>query len=183
MTNVPESFRTGIEFSGSYRPSPLVVLKMNLTLSRSRINDFRNYYFSYNTSDWSEEYTWSDLGSVDIAYSPRITGSAEVELNPLRNLALRVTGKYVGKQHFDNTMSENRIINPYFVTNISAGYKINLKGPDELMLRLMVNNLFNAVYENNAYGGMWAEDGVEKTWAYFFPQAGINYMAGISLSF
>jgi iron complex outermembrane receptor protein len=183
MTNVPESFRTGIEFSGSFRPSPLAALKMNLTLSRSRINDFRNYYFSYNTSDWSEEYTWSDLGSVDIAYSPRITGSAEVELNPLKNLALRVTGKYVGKQHFDNTMSENRIINPYFVTNIFAGYKINLKGSDEFMLRLMVNNLFNATYENNAYGGMWVEDGVEKTWAYFFPQAGINYMAGISLSF
>ncbi|MCK7539187.1 MAG: TonB-dependent receptor [Marinilabiliales bacterium] len=58
-----------------------------------------------------------------------------------------------------------------------------LKGADELMLRLTVNNLFNAMYENNAYGGMWTEDGVEKTWAYFFPQAGINYTAGISLSF
>jgi iron complex outermembrane receptor protein len=183
MTNVPESFRTGIELSGSYRPSPLAALKMNLSLSRSRINNFRNYYFNYNTSDWSEEYTWSDLGTVDIAYSPRITGSAEVELNPSKNLALTMTGKYVGKQYFDNTMSENRIINPYFVSNISAGYKIHLRRSGEILLRLTVNNLFNAVYENNAYGGMWAEDGIEKTWAYFFPQAGINYMAGISLSF
>jgi iron complex outermembrane receptor protein len=47
----------------------------------------------------------------------------------------------------------------------------------------MVNNLFNARYENNAYGGMWTEDGVEKSWAYYFPQAGITYTAGISLSF
>jgi iron complex outermembrane receptor protein len=30
---------------------------------------------------------------------------------------------------------------------------------------------------------MWAEDGAEKTWAYYFPQAGINYTAGITLSF
>jgi len=183
MTNVPESFRTGIELSGSYRPSPLAALKMNLTLSRSRINNFRNYYFNYNTSDWSEEYTWSDLGTVDIAYSPRITGSAEVELNPSKNLTLTMTGKYVGKQYFDNTMSENRIINPYFASNISAGYKIHLQRSGEILLRLTVNNLFNALYENNAYGGMWTEDGIEKTWAYFFPQAGINYMAGISLSF
>ena len=52
-----------------------------------------------------------------------------------------------------------------------------------LGLRFMVNNLFNAMYENNAYGGMWTEDGTEKTWAYYFPQAGINFMGGISLSF
>jgi iron complex outermembrane receptor protein len=183
MTNVPESYRTGIEFSGSYRPSPLAALKMNLTISRSRITDFTNFYFNYDTSDWSEEYTSSNLGTVDIAYSPRITGSAEVEVNPMKNLSLNLTGKYVGKQYFDNTMSENRVINPYFVSSISAGYKIHFKGTDELMLRFIVNNLLNAVYENNAYGGMWAEDGAEKTWAYYFPQAGINYTAGITLSF
>ncbi|MGB8358412.1 MAG: TonB-dependent receptor, partial [Bacteroidales bacterium] len=82
-----------------------------------------------------------------------------------------------------NTMIDNRKINPYFVSNISAGYKIHLQRSGEILLRLSVNNVFNAVYENNAYGGMWAEDSIEKTWAYFFPQAGINYMAGISLSF
>jgi len=101
----------------------------------------------------------------------------------LKNLSLNLTGKYVGKQYFDNTMSEERKIDPYFVTNISAGYKIHLKGSGELMLRFIVNNLLNAIYENNAYGGMWTEDGAERTWAYFFPQAGINYTAGISLLF
>jgi iron complex outermembrane receptor protein len=183
MTNVPESYRTGIEFSGSYRPSHLASFRMNLTLSRSRITDFTNFYFNYDTSDWSEEYTSASLGTVDIAYSPRITGSAEVEVNPMKSLSLNLTGKYVGKQYFDNTMSENRIINPYFVSSISAGYKIHLKGSDELMLRFIINNLLNAMYENNAYGGMWTEDGTEKTWAYFFPQAGMNYTAGITLSF
>jgi len=183
MTNVPESYRTGIEFSGSYRPSPLVTLQMNLTLSRSRINDFTNNYFNYNTSDWSEEYLSSSLGTVDIAYSPRITGSADLEINPVKNLSLNLTGKYVGKQYFDNTMSANRVIDPYFVSGLSAGYKIHLKGSGELMVRFIVNNLLNAQYENNAYGGMWTEDGAEKTWAYFFPQAGIHYSAGISLFF
>jgi len=183
MTNVPESYRAGVEFSGSYRPSPLAAVKMNLTLSRSRINDFRNYYFNYNTDDWSEEYTYSDLGTVDIAYSPRVTGSAELEVNPAERLSFILTGKYVGKQYFDNTMSDDRALDPYFVSNISAAYVFSMKKAGELMLRFAVNNLFNAVYESNAYGGMWTEDGVEKTWAYFFPQAGINWMAGISLSF
>ncbi len=183
MTNVPVSFRTGVELSGSYRPSPVVALRVNLTLSRSRIRDFLNYYFNYNTDDWSEEYLFSDLGTVDIAYSPRVTGSAELEVNPVERLSVRLTGKYVGKQYFDNTMSEERSISPYLVSNLSAGYRLDLRQAGELTFRFMVNNLFNAMYENNAYGGMWSEDGVEKTWAYFFPQAGITYTAGISLSF
>jgi iron complex outermembrane receptor protein len=183
MTNVPASYRAGIELAGSYRPSHLAALNMNLTLSRSRIKDFRSYYFNYNTSDWSEEYLYRDLGVVDIAYSPRITGSAELEVNPAERLSLRLTGKYVGKQYFDNTMSRERIINPYFISNFSAGYRIDMKSKGELMLRFLVTNLFNTMYENNAYGGMWTEDGNEQTWAYFFPQAGINYTAAISLSF
>lgn len=183
MTNVPVSYRTGVELSGSYRPSPVAALRMNLTLSRSRIRDFMNYYFNYNTDDWSEEYLFSDLGTVDIAYSPRVTGSAELEVNPVERFSVRLTGKYVGKQYFDNTMSPDRTIDTYFVSNLAAAYGIELKKAGELTLRFMINNLFNAMYENNAYGGMWSEDGDEKTWAYFFPQAGINYTAGISLSF
>jgi iron complex outermembrane receptor protein len=183
MTNVPESYRTGVEFSGSYRPFPVAAMKMNLTLSRSSIRDFRNYYLNYNTDDWSEEYLHSDLGTVDIAYSPRATGSAELEVNPAERLSVRLTGKYVGKQYFDNTMSPDRTIDPYFVSNLAASYGIKMKKAGELTFRFMVNNLFNTMYENNAYGGMWTEDGEEKTWAYYFPQAGINYTAGISLSF
>lgn len=183
MTNVPESYRTGVELSGSYRPSPVAAMKMNLTLSRSSIRDFRNYYFNYNTDDWSEEYLHSDLGTVDIAYSPRVTGSAELEINPAERLSVRLSGKYVGKQYFDNTMSPDRTIDPYFVSNLAASYGIKMKKAGELTFRFMVNNLFNSMYENNAYGGMWTEDGEEKTWAYYFPQAGINYTAGISLSF
>ena len=183
MTNVPVSYRAGAEIAGSYRPSPVAALKMNFTLSRSRIKDFRNYYFNYDTDDWSEEYLYADLGTVDIAYSPRITGSAELEINPMEHISLRLTGKYVGKQYFDNTMSEQRSLNPYFFSNLSAGYRIDLRRAGELMFRFMLSNLFNTMYENNAYGGMWTEDGEEKTWAYFFPQAGINYTAGISLSF
>lgn len=183
MTNVPESFRAGAELSASWRPSSLMQMTINATLNRSRIKEFRNHFFNYNTEDWSEEYIWRDLGSVDIAYSPRLTGSAELEVNPLEQLSLFVTGKYVGRQYFDNTMSPDRAIDPYFVTSLSAAYGFNMKKAGRVMVRFMVNNLFNTLYENNAYGGMWTEDGTEKSWAYYFPQAGINYTAALSLSF
>jgi iron complex outermembrane receptor protein len=80
-------------------------------------------------------------------------------------------------------MNKNRIINPYFVNNFSAAYKIYFKGVEEMAFHLAVNNVFNSLYENNAYGGMWKEDGIEKTWADFFPQAVINFSAGISVIF
>jgi len=188
MTNVPESFRTGAELSCSYRPSDIITMRMNMTLSNNKIRDFRNYFFNYNTSDWSEEYTWEDLGSVDIAYSPRIISSAEMEIKPLKNVALSFNGKYVGKQYFDNTMRESRTIDPYYTFNMFLDYTLTLRDKGQAVLKLSVNNFTDGLfgnnhYESNAYGGMWAEDGVEKTWAYYFPQAGINYMIGLSFSF
>jgi iron complex outermembrane receptor protein len=39
------------------------------------------------------------------------------------------------------------------------------------------------MYVSNGYGGNWYEDGVEQTWAYYFPQAGINYMMKINFTF
>ncbi len=183
MTNVPSSYRAGVELAGSYTISSMVRMMMNVTVSSNRIREFRNHYFNYDTGDWSEEYLFSDLGAVDIAYSPRVTGSAMVEATPVKGLSLSLSGKYVGRQYFDNTMSRDRMIDPYLVTGLAAGYGFSMRKAGEMSVRIMVNNLFNAAYVNNAYGGMWTEDGVEKTWAYYFPQAGINYTAGISLSF
>ena len=48
-----------------------------------------------------------------------------------------------------------------------------MKGVD---LQFLINNILNEVYESNGYGGNWYEDGIEKSWSYYFPQAGINYM-------
>jgi iron complex outermembrane receptor protein len=80
-------------------------------------------------------------------------------------------------------MSDERSIDPYFVNSfrIDAFPRIgNLKG---LELQLMINNILNSEYENNAYGGSWYEAGVEKTWSYYFPQAGRNYMFRIGIRF
>lgn len=183
MTNVNRSYRTGVELSSTFRPSHNIGINANVTLSRNKIADFINYYTEYNTSDWSSSYTHADLGTVDIAYSPSVTGSAEIQYSPLKNLSLNLTGKYVGKQYYDNTMSNDRKINPYFVSNMSAGYSLNTKSSGEIGLKIQVNNILNRKYESNAYGGMWSEDGVEKTWAYFFPQAGTNYMLSAYIKF
>jgi iron complex outermembrane receptor protein len=156
---------------------------MNLTLSRNKIADFTEYYVDYNTNDWSSAYLNKNLGEVDIAYSPSVVGTSNVTVSIIPHVDFHFISKYVGKQYFDNTMSSDRMIDPYFINNIRFDYTPKVKNVKGLEFQILVNNIFNEIYESNAYGGNWYEDGQEKTWSYYFPQAGINYMFKAGLTF
>lgn len=182
MTNVDRSYRMGIEISSAIKLAESLTWNSNLTLSRNKILGFTEYFTDYNTSDWSSQYLSRNLGDVDIAYSP-----SQVWTNDLAFtkgwFGVHFITKYVGKQYFDNTMSDARSINPYLVNNLRVDINPEISKMKGLEFQLLVNNLFNEEYESNAYGGNWYEDGVEKTWSYFFPQAGTNFMFRVGLRF
>ncbi len=182
MTNVAKSYRAGAEFSAAVRLFEHFTWNANLTISRNKILNFNEFYTDYNTTDWSSQYLSRNLGQVDIAYSP-----SQVFTNDIAYehgvFGVHLITKYVGKQYFDNTMSKERSVDPYFINNLRLDLSPVIKNFGGLDIQLMINNLFNTTYENNAYGGNWFEDGIEKTWSYYFPQAGINYMLRISLTF
>ncbi|MFZ2341299.1 MAG: TonB-dependent receptor [Bacteroidales bacterium] len=183
MTNVEKSYRIGAEITGGFKPSGFIGLDMSLTLSSNKIVNFIEHYIDYNTSDWSEEYKSINLGTVDIAYSPSITGSSDLYANILPPLKVHLISKYVGRQYFDNTMNSERMLDPYFVSNVMIDFEPALKSIRGAGLQLLVTNIFNSQYESNAYGGNWFEDGQEKTWAYYFPQAGTGFMLRLGLKF
>jgi iron complex outermembrane receptor protein len=183
MTNVDNSHRLGMELNAGLKPFSFLTWDMNVTLSRNKIKNFVEYYIDYNTSDWSEEYKSRSLGNVDIAYSPSIIGSSDMNFRIVNNLGIHLISKYVGRQFFDNTMSYDRMLDPYFVNNVRIDFEPAISKIKGAEFQLMINNVFNSMYESNAYGGNWYEDGVEKSWSYFFPQAGINFMFRIGLSF
>lgn len=182
MTNVDRSYRMGIEISSAMKLAEFLTWNSNLTLSRNKILGFTEYYTDYNTTDWSSEYLSKTLGDVDIAYSP-----SQVWTNDLAFtkgwFGLHLITKYVGKQYFDNTMSDARSIDPYLVNNLRLDVIPETSKMKGLEFQLLINNLFNEKYESNAYGGNWYEDGIEKTWSYFFPQAGTNFMFRVGLKF
>ena len=183
MTNVAISNRLGTELTAGIKPAGFFNWDISLTFSRNKIKDFTEYYTDYNTIDKSEEYKSKKLGTVDIAYSPDLTGSSDMIFRVIKNLEMHLISKYVGSQYFDNTMSPDRKIDPYFVNNLMAGYSLSIKGLKGAELQLLVNNIFNVKYESNAYGGNWFEDGREYTWSYFFPQAGRNFMIKAGFTF
>ncbi len=183
MTNVPKSHRSGIEITAALKPARFIDVNTSLTLSRNKIDNFVEHYTDYNTAAWSTQYLSKNLGNVDIAYSPSIIWSGDIGIDIVKGIDLHLIGKYVGKQYFDNTMSLVRTIDPYFINNLRVDISPHLKRIKSMEVQLMVNNVLNSMYSNNAYGGNWYEDGIEKTWAYFFPQAGRNYMTRITFKF
>jgi iron complex outermembrane recepter protein len=183
MTNVTRSYRTGIELIAELKPAKWFNWNTNLTLSRNWIPGFILWYTDYNTSDWSENYYSKNMGTVNIAYSPEIIGQSDLAFNISEQLSVHLISKYVGKQYFDNTSSVSRMLDPYFVNNIRIDLVPDVRKIKSLEFRLLVNNFLNAQYVSNGYGGLWYEDGIEKTWAYYFPQAGINFMVSAGIKF
>ena len=78
------------------------------------------YYTDYISASDESEYKSKSLGTVDIAYSPSITASSDLGIRLLPEIKLHLISKFVGKQYFDNTMNEERTIDPYFVNNLRS---------------------------------------------------------------
>ncbi len=183
MTNVEKSYRAGAEIIAGFLPVDFINWNLCLTLSRNKIIDFTEHYIDYSTSDWSSEYKSRKLGKVDIAYSPSVIGSSDFSVKLIPEIGLYFISKYVGRQYFDNTMNSERMLDPYLVNNVMIDFKPKTKHLKGAELQLLLNNIFNSKYESNAYGGNWFEDGVEKSWSYYFPQAGMNFMLKLGLKF
>jgi iron complex outermembrane receptor protein len=183
MTNVEKSFRTGAEITAGFIPADFITWDFSLTLSRNKILDFTEHYIDYNTSDWSSEYKSRRLGTVDIAYSPSVIAGSDLGIKIIHAIRLHFLSKFVGKQYFDNTMNRERMLDPYFFNNVMIDIEPEPKHLKGAGLQLLVNNIFNTKYASNAYGGNWFEDGTEKSWSYYFPQAGINFMLKLGLKF
>ncbi len=182
MTNVPVSYRTGTELQWIWRPFSSFRWDGNITLSRNVIQNYVETAVDYD-EEWKEYERVSYPGNTQIAYSPSITGSSSVNYSLLKDFSIVLNSKYVGKQYFDNTSSSDRQLKAYLIHNLNLKYLLNSSWLRGVEFQFMVNNLMNKKYEINAYGGNWYEQGIEKTWAYYYPMAPRNIMGQIIIKF
>lgn len=183
MTNVKRSYRSGMEFSLGFIPASFLQWQVNLTWSRNKIKDFVESYVDYDSQTWIGTPEYRELGDVDIAYSPSMISSSDLAFLPLKELEIHLISQYVGEQYFVNTMNDDMKLDPWLVNNLRIDYTLSLKKAGQLGLHLQVNNLFNILYENNAYGATWWQDGQEYYWAAYFPQATRNFLFKMSWRF
>lgn len=186
MTNVPESYRAGIEVEAGIHPIHRLNWDLNLTLSRNKIKGFTEYVdnWDYWTDPENQPYQYSrDLGVIDLSFSPSVIAGSRIKYEVINNLHVILQSKYVGKQYIDNTSSEDRVIDNYFVNDLIIRYNFKTKLVKEIGLSLQVNNLFNAEYETNAWIYRYYQGGDEYSTDGYFPQAGIHLFGGITLKF
>ena len=186
MTNTDESYRMGIELIAGIIPAGKVNWDINLTLSRNRIRNFKSYVDNWDF--WSdpenEPYqVTSDLGETDLSFSPSVVGGSILSYEPINGLKISLLSKYVGKQYIDNTSSEARKLNPYFVNDLQVQFTLKPSFMKEIGFNLMLNNFLNEQYESNAWIYRYYYEGIENKMDGYFPQAGIHFMAGLSLKF
>jgi iron complex outermembrane receptor protein len=181
-TNVSKSYRTGIEIEGGYMLLKQLSISGNLTLSRNKIVAFNEYVDNYDNFD-SEGNMIQDIiqhSNTDIAFSPNIIAALGLNYEPIKNLQIGLLSKYVGQQYLDNTSNENRKLDSYYITNLNLNYTISKFGFKEIVIGILVNNLFDHQYENNGYTWGYIYGGQGITENYFYPQAGRNLLVRLT---
>ncbi len=179
--NVPESYRMGVEFSGAVQLSERLRWAANLTLSQNKISEFTEVLYDYAFSDdrYIVENTYTD---TDISFSPGIIAGSDIEYQVI-GISFRLLSKYVGQQYLDNTGNKDRSIDDYFINDLRIGYDFSPWEIKNVSFSFLINNLFDVVYESNGYTWGYLFDGSHYQQNNYYPQAGINFLAGLSLRF
>ncbi len=184
-TNIPESFRRGIELEAGYLFNKYLQWSANITLSQNKIEEYTEHYDKYDEDfNWigTEEITYKN---TDIAFSPSIIGASIIKASPLKNFDITLSSKYVGEQYLDNTQNPDRMLDAYFINDLRFNYSIKPGFINNIEFVASINNIFDVDYISNAwvYNGYIEGTGVRTIEDGLFPQAGRNYAIGLNLKF
>ena len=198
--NVPRSWRRGVELAASWEPLPWLQVGGNMTLSTNKIKSYTAYYEMYdNMNEWNYLGQHKvDFENTDILMSPSVVGMAMMTFRPFalasgswNSAYLSLNGKYVGRQFYDNTSSQERSIPAYFIADLSVGYEIPMRRRSDdaeasrLSMSIHLNNLFNRIYYADAW--LWRayfkEDDSYYSEIGIYPQAPLNCMFRLAYRF
>ena len=171
-TNVDISYRSGIELEAGYRLSKKLSSTGNLTLSDNKIKEFNEYVDNY---DIGGQETIAHSNS-DLAFSPNIIAAVGLKYKPFKDMSISLLGKHVGDQFLDNTSTDTRKLNAYTIVNLQMNYTITDVLFKEITFGLLVNNLFDQLYENNGYTWGYVYGGERTVENFYYPQAGRNFL-------
>jgi len=178
-TNIPRSYRLGIELQGMVKPNRWFAANANLTLSSNKVLDYIEYIDDYDNGG---QKTFS-YKKTDIAFSPAVVGAVTLDFFPIKNFQCSLLGKYVGKEYLDNAQKEDRKLDGYYVQNLRMIYTIRTKPIGETNLVFQLNNIFNKKYEPNGYTYSYYYGNELTTEKFLFPMAGTNFMLAVNIKF
>lgn len=179
MQNVDQSYRMGLEVVAAWKFNDLLEWNFNAGLSENKIINYVGYIDNWDT--WGQEV--EKIASTDISYSPSVVLKNTIAFHANKNLDVRFLTRYVGRQYMDNTSNLDRSLDPYLVNDLRFDYRLKVKGLKGLAVNFAINNIFNEMYESNAWVYRYLYGGQEHQMEGYYPQAGINFLGGLTLTF
>ena len=196
--NVPKSYRLGLEMEAQTPLSKNWYFNANAAFSQNKVVNFTEFRDNWDTG----EQTKINHGKTDLAFSPNIILNGEIVFNALKNekhdLSFVLSEKYVGKQFIDNTSNSNTTLPTYYFTDVKVFYKTQVGFIKNITFKLLINNLLNKKYVNNAWTYRFtsasydprpddpysqSESGDVYNLTGYYPQAGRNIIVGFSVGF
>lgn len=184
-TNVPSSYRMGVELQASFRPwCDWFEWNFGLSLSRNRIKNFTEYVYD---EDYANPIT-IDYKDTPLAFSPDITFTNSFDFT-VKGFEASLQSQYVGKQYMSNVADDGAALDRYFVTNLHLNYTFpHINGIKKMTVGFSIYNLFNAEYCNNGYSeAMYAFDAsgnrVVSRYAGYAAQAPTHVMGTVTFKF
>ena len=179
-TNSGDSYRVGIELDATFQLSEKWLLQPNVTLSQNKNKDF---YFT-------RDGVLQNLGDTNIAFSPNVVAGNRLAFMPVNHFQISLYSKFVGEQYMANIDSESSKLESYFVNDLNVSYEFRPKNIfKSILVSALVNNIFDLKYVSNGYFYTYDDDYSNPPaittieGAGYYPQAGINFLVGLSLKF
>ncbi len=197
-TNIPDSYRAGIELEASAKPLNWLQVAGNVSFSQNRAVAFTEFLDDWdNGGQVAVEHRNTDLG-----FSPNTVGYGEATFllhkKSKWELSLTPSGKYVGPQFLDNTGNAATQLRGYFVADFRLNARFEVPHGPTLRLTATVFNLFDRKYESNGWAYRFRSAGYDPRpdnlytrlegnsvyhQAGFFPQAGQHWACTLAVEF
>ena len=191
--NVSKSYRLGVELEAGFLLSEKWKINFNSTISQNKIRQFDNivYDTQYDPTTFSTvayNPVVTTFTNTNISFSPNLIVANTISYTPIKNIDFSLMTKFVGRQNLDNTGNEARVIRDYCTNNFSFSYKMKPKFVKELDFNFLINNLLNTMYVSNGYtySYFYRPQGANDnaiTENFYYPQAGINFLIGMTVEF
>lgn len=179
-TTSGESYRLGIEVEADIRLTSQFRWMPNFALSE---NKNRNFVASIDGE-------LVNLGTTNISFSPNVVANSMLIYQPFEGFQVGWLSKFVGEQYMGNIDSEGSKLDSFFINDLNIVYEIkDIPFFSSILLNGMVNNIFDVKYVSNGYfytfDDDWTKPGSITTieGAGYYPQAGIHFLAGVTLKF
>ena len=161
-SNSEKSYRLGLEVDATIALSEQVFIRPNITISQ-------NKNVNLNVDG-------TNFGNKNIAYSPNVVAGNILVYKPTEAFQVSILSKFVGEQYLNNIELQEARLPDYFVNDVNVSYEIKPKSVfQSIVFTGLMNNAFHKKYVSNGY--------MYDVYPYYYPQAGRNFLLGLTLKF